>query len=399
MTLMSNKSTSPDSVPSVNGNDPSPLKPLFPFLDLQSQFRTIREEIMGAVTQVLESQHFILGPEVAAFEQELEKDLDLKFAVTCASGSDALLLALMAIEVAPGDEIITTPFTFVATAGSIARLGARPVFVDVDPETYNIDPRVIEAALTPKTRAIIPVHLFGMSADLDPILALAQRHSVTVIEDAAQAIGARYKGRQVGSIGTFGCFSFFPSKNLGGAGDGGMVGTNDAILADRLSLLRTHGSRTKYEYELIGMNSRLDALQAAILRVKCRHLASWTSGRQRKAERYRVLFREFQLDHVVRVPVAGPEYFHVYNQFVIRVKKRDELRIHLQKVGIPTEIYYPKPLHLQPAFSYLGYKQGALPHAESISDEVLALPVYSELEDQQQDAIVEAISHFYGVRT
>jgi dTDP-4-amino-4,6-dideoxygalactose transaminase len=396
MIPVSNDNARQDVVPSTF-KAAAPKRAQLPFLDLRSQFGPIREEVMSVVTRVLESQHFILGPEVAAFERELEKYLDLKFAITCASGSDALLLALMAIEVAPEDEIITTPFTFVATAGSIARLGARPVFVDIDPETYNIDPRLIEAALTPKTRAIIPVHLFGMSADLDPILELVKRQSVAVIEDAAQAIGARYKGRQVGSIGTFGCFSFFPSKNLGGAGDSGMVGTNDAILADRLSLLRTHGSRKKYEYELIGMNSRLDALQAAILRVKFRHLSSWTSGRQGKAERYRVLFREYHLDHAVKVPATGPDYLHVYNQFVIRVKKRDELRAHLQKAGIPTEIYYPKPLHLQPAFAYLGYRQGAFPHAESVSNEVLALPVYSELEDWQQDTIVEAISRFYGV--
>ena len=395
MIPVSDKNGRQDVVPTAV--EAPPKRAQLPFLDLQSQFESIREEVVSAVTRVLESQHFILGPEVAAFEQELSKALDLKFAITCASGSDALLLALMAIDVAPGDEIITTPFTFVATAGSIARLGARPVFVDIDPGTYNIDPCLIEAALTPKTRAVIPVHLFGMSADLDPILELAKRRSVAVIEDAAQAIGARYKGRQVGSIGTFGCFSFFPSKNLGGAGDGGMVGTNDAVLADRLSLLRTHGSRTKYEYELIGMNSRLDALQAAILRVKFPHLSSWTSGRQRKAERYRVLFREYHLDPVVKLPPTAPEYFHVYNQFVIRVKKRDQLRTHLQKAGIPTEIYYPKPLHLQPAFAYLGCKQGAFPHAESVSNEVLALPVYSELEDWQQDAIVEAIGRFYGV--
>ena len=302
----------------------------------------------------------------------------------------------MAIDAGPGDEVITTPFTFVATAGSIARLGAKPAFVDIDPETFNIDPSQMEAAITPKTCAIIPVHLFGLSADLDPIVKLARERNLAVIEDAAQAIGAQYKGRPVGGLGTFGCFSFFPSKNLGGAGDGGMIGTNDPALADRMTLLRTHGSRTKYEYELIGMNSRLDALQAAILRVKFRHLSSWTSGRQGRAERYRKLFREAGLDRQVKLPTAGPDYIHVYNQFVIRVEKRDQLKAHLQRAGIPTDIYYPKPLHLQPAFAYLGYKQGAFPQSESISHEVVALPVYSELKDEHQDAVVAAIADFYG---
>ena len=243
----------------------------------------------------------------------------------------------------------------------------------------------------------MPVHLFGLSADLDPILKLAKKRSLAVIEDAAQAIGAQYKGKPVGGLGTFGCFSFFPSKNLGGAGDGGMIGTNDPALADRLTVLRTHGSRTKYEYELLGMNSRLDALQAAILRVKLRHLSSWAAGRQRRADRYRKLFREAGLDGQVKLPVAGADYVHVYNQFVIRVEQRDQLKSHLQRAGIPTEIYYPKPLHLQPAFAYLGYKQGAFPQSESISGEVLALPVYSELKDEHQDAVVSAIAEFYGL--
>ena len=371
-------------------------KPLFPFLDLQAQFKTMRDEVITAVTRVLDSQHFILGPEVAAFEQEIKKDIGAEFAISCASGSDALLLALMAIDAVPGDEVITTPFTFVATAGSIARLGAKPVFVDIDPETFNIDPSQIEAAITAKTRAIMPVHLFGLSADLDPIIEMAKERNLAVIEDAAQAIGAQYKGKPVGGMGTFGCFSFFPSKNLGGAGDGGIIGTNDPALADRLTLLRTHGSRTKYEYELLGMNSRLDALQAAILRVKLRHLSSWASGRQGRADRYRKLFHEAGLDGQVKLPVAGADYVHVYNQFVIRVEKRDQLRAHLQRCGIPTDIYYPKPLHLQPAFAYLGYKQEAFPQSESISREVLALPVYSELRDEHQDAVVAAIAEFYG---
>jgi dTDP-4-amino-4,6-dideoxygalactose transaminase len=388
--------TDKDVAPAAKVNREPAKKPLFPFLDLQSQFKTMREEVITAVTRVLDSQHFILGPEVAAFEQEIKNDIGAEFAISCASGSDALLLALMAIDAGPGDEVITTPFTFVATAGSIARMGSKPVFVDIDPETFNIDPSQIEAAITSKTRAIMPVHLFGLSADLDPIIKMAKQRNLAVIEDAAQAIGAQYKGRPVGGLGTFGCFSFFPSKNLGGAGDGGMIGTNDPALADRLTLLRTHGSRTKYEYELLGMNSRLDALQAAILRVKFRHLSAWTSGRQGRAERYRKLFHQAGLDRQVKLPVAGADYVHVYNQFVIRAEKRDQLRAHLQRSGIPTDIYYPKPLHVQPAFAYLGYKPGAFPQSESISNEVLALPVYGELKDEHQDAVVAAIAEFYG---
>lgn len=389
--------TEKEDAASMNVSRGPARKPLFPFLDLQSQFKTTREEVITAVTKVLDSQHFILGPEVSAFEQEIKNEIGAEFAISCASGSDALLLALMAIDVAPGDEVITTPFTFVATAGSIARLRAKPVFVDIHPETFNIDPDQIEAAITPKTRAVMPVHLFGLSADLDPIIKLAKQHNLAVIEDAAQAIGARYKGKRVGSRGTFGCFSFFPSKNLGGAGDGGIIGTNDPSLADRLTLLRTHGSRTKYEYELLGINSRLDALQAAILRVKLRYLSFWVAGRQGRADRYRELFREAGLEGQVKLPVAGGDYVHVYNQFVVRVEKRDQLKAHLQGAGVPTEIYYPKPLHLQPAFTYLGYKQGAFPQSEAISHEVLALPVYSELKDEHQDAVVEAIAEFYGV--
>ena len=384
-------------VATENLNREPPKKPLFPFLDLQSQFKTMREEVIGAVTKVLDSQHFILGPEVAAFEQEIKREIGAEFAISCASGSDALLLALMALDIAPGEEVITTPFTFVATAGSIARLRAKPVFVDIDPETFNIDPDQIEAAITSKTRAIMPVHLFGLSADLDPIIRLAKQRNLAVIEDAAQAIGAHYNGKPVGGLGAFGCFSFFPSKNLGGAGDGGMIGTNDPALADRLTLLRTHGSRTKYEYELLGMNSRLDALQAAILRVKLRYLSLWAAGRQGRADRYRELFREAGLEGQVTLPVTPANSVHVYNQFVVRVEKRDQLKAHLQRAGVPTEIYYPKPLHLQPAFTYLGYKQGAFPQSEAISQEVLALPVYGELKDEHQDVIVAAIAEFYGI--
>jgi dTDP-4-amino-4,6-dideoxygalactose transaminase len=365
-----------------------------PFLDLKAQFSGIRQEIMEAVTRVLESQHFILGPEVEAFEKEVGVLTSCSRVIGCASGSDALILALLALEIGRGDEVITTPFTFVATAGSIARVGAKPVFVDIDPSTFNISPRAIEKAITSRTKAILPVHLFGLSADMNEINAIARAHRLPVIEDAAQAIGARYEGRAAGSMGIMGCFSFFPSKNLGSAGDGGLVTTNDAELAQKLFLLRVHGARKKYEYDLLGMNSRLDALQAAILRVKLRHLDGWAAARRRNADRYRELFHEFRLESLVNSPLVPPRCIHVYNQFTIRVKDRDALREHLQSRGIPTEIYYPKPLHLQNAFSYLGYKPGDFPVSELASREVVSLPIYPELTDEQQRTIVAAIADF-----
>jgi dTDP-4-amino-4,6-dideoxygalactose transaminase len=382
-------SMSPAVPPKTAGN----VSP-FPFLDLKAQFASIREETLAAVQRVLESQQLIMGSEVAAFEKEVAEPLGSRHAISCASGSDALLLALMAYGVGPGDEVITTPFTFVATAGSIARLGARPVFVDIDPLTYNLDPRWIESAITPRTRAIIPVHLFGLPADMDEISAIASRHDLRVIEDAAQAIGARYRGKSVGTIGHVGCFSFFPSKNLGGAGDGGMLVTQDPEVADRLKVLRVHGSREKYSYELLGMNSRLDALQAAILRVKLKHLEKWADARRRNADRYRSLFEEFALKDFVSVPEAPAHCDHVYNQFVIRTNRRDELRSSLRQAGIPTEIYYPSPLHLQPAFAYLGNALGDFPDAEAACKEVLALPIYPELSERQQRLVVEQIASF-----
>jgi dTDP-4-amino-4,6-dideoxygalactose transaminase len=365
-----------------------------PFLDLKAQYAGIREEVLEAVTRVLESQHFILGPEVEALEKEVSALTACNHAIGCASGSDALILALLALEIGRGDEVITTPFTFVASAGSIARVGAKPVFVDIDPETFNVSPRAIEKAVTSRTKAIMPVHLFGLSADMDEIIAIAAGHGIAVIEDAAQAIGARYEGRAVGRLGLLGCFSFFPSKNLGGAGDGGLVTTQDASLAERLRLLRVHGGRKKYEYELLGMNSRLDALQAAILRVKLRHLDQWAAGRRRNAERYLELFHEFRLESMIRPPVMPPGYAHVYNQFTIRVRDRDALREHLQSRGIPTEIYYPKPLHLQKAFAYLGHKSGDFPESEAASLEVLSLPIYPELTEENQRSVVAAIADF-----
>ncbi len=372
-------------------------KPLFPFLDLKAQFSPIREEVEEAIARVLTSQQFILGPEVESFEKEMAEFLGCGFAIGCASGSDALLLSLMALGIQAGDEVITTPFTFVATAGSIARLGAKPVFVDIDPRTYNLEPAQAENAITPRTRAIIPVHLFGQSAQMAPILKLAKAQGVAVIEDAAQAIGALYHGKPVGTLGTLGCFSFFPSKNLGGAGDGGLVTTDDASLADRLKLLRVHGSRSKYDYEVLGINSRLDSLQAAILRVKLRHLGVWTNGRRRNAKTYCDLFSRAGLSQV-GVPIETDGLFHVYNQFVIRVHDRDELRQYLRKLGVPTEIYYPSPLHLQPAFKYLGYKENDFPSAETAAAEVLALPICNEVTEDQLQVVVNAIADFYSTQ-
>jgi len=387
-------------VPGGSGSErtaiqPEKKKPL-QFLDLKAQFASIREDVLKAVESVFESQHFILGKEVQLLEQELASFVGVPEAVGCASGSDALYLSLLALHIGRGDEVITTPFTFVATAGAIARTGAKPVFVDIDPVTYNIDPSRIEAAITDKTRAIIPVHLFGLAADLDAILKIANGHNVAVVEDAAQAIGATYRGRQVGGFGLCGCFSFFPSKNLGCAGDGGLITTTDAQIADELRLLRAHGSRKKYQYEILGTNSRLDALHAAILRVKLPHLEGWAQKRAEHAELYKALFGSTGLTSILGLPSTPDGWAHVYNQFVIRVPRREELRVFLDSQGIPTDVYYPSPLHVQPAFSYLGYEHGSFPEAEKASSEVLALPVYPELSRQDQERVVTSISDFYS---
>lgn len=367
-----------------------------PLLDLTAQFREIREDVLDAVTDVLTSQHFILGPEVEAFEQEIAQYIGVRYAVGCASGSDALLLAQMAIGIGPGDEVITTPFTFGATAGSIVRLGAKPVFIDIDPGTFNLDGRQLEAAVTPRTRAIMPVHLFGLPANMDLVLAVARKHNLAVIEDAAQAIGAQWKGQAAGSMGTFGCFSFFPSKNLGGAGDGGMVVTNDAQLAQLLRALRIHGAPRKYRYNVLGMNSRLDAIQAAILRVKLRHLESWTERRRSHAETYREMFSGFSQESLpISTPYTPTEAFHVYNQYTIRTLRRDELQVYLAERGINTEVYYPVPLHLAPAFAHCGYAQENFPHAERACAEVLSLPVYPELTFVDQRSVVTSIAGLY----
>ncbi|HYM06226.1 MAG TPA: DegT/DnrJ/EryC1/StrS family aminotransferase [Terriglobales bacterium] len=379
--------------------DPAAPKLLFPFLDLKAEYATMREDIRAAVDKVLESQQFIMGPQVKQLEAEIAAFIGSSFAVSCASGSDALLLALMALGVDSGDEVITPPFTFVATAGSVARLKAKPVFVDIDRETYNLDPTRLEAAITRRTRAIMPVHLFGLPAEMGKISEIARVHGIPVIEDAAQSIGARFGDEYVGDIGACGCFSFFPSKNLGGAGDGGMITTNDPELAERISVLRDHGSRKKYQYDLLGMNSRLDSLQAAILLIKFKHLEELTKARRRNAERYRQLFQQAGLDEVITLPIEPEGMRHVYNQFVVRTPRRDQLKEHLRASGIPSEIYYPSPLHLQPAFAALGYGPGAFPQSEEASQHVLALPVFPQMTEEQQKMVVKSIAQFFSARS
>jgi dTDP-4-amino-4,6-dideoxygalactose transaminase len=394
LTLLTMRTTAVDKKNAGTAPESVPLR--FEFLDLKAQFASIRGEVMEAVTRVMDSQHFILGPEVARFEHEIAARLSAKYAISCASGTDALILVLRAAGIGPGDEVITSPFSFVATAGAIALAGAKPVFVDIDPVTFNIDPQKIDEAITPSTAAIMPVHLFGLPADLDPILSLAKAKRLLVVEDAAQAIGAKYRGRHVGTIGDFGCFSFFPSKNLGGAGDGGLITTNDPAMAERLLMVRNHGSKHKYFHEILGTNSRLDALQAAALSVKLRHLGGWEAGRANRARRYQRLFEEKGLTGYLTAPQTPAEGFHhVYNQFTIRAQRRDELKEFLRQNGIPSEIYYPLCLHLQKAFAEFGYRAGSMPVAEKASAEVLSLPVFPELGDAQQDQVVQAIGTFY----
>ena len=363
-----------------------------PMLDLQAQYRPIRDAIIDVVTRVCDSQRFIMGPEVEAMERELAAYLGVAHAVGVSSGTDALLLAMMALGIGPGDEVVTSTYSFFATAGCIARTGATPVFVDIDPITYNIDPAAAAAAITPRTRAIIPVHLYGQSADLDPLLDIAQRAGVPVIEDAAQAIGAAYKGRMVGGFGRVGCFSFFPSKNLGAFGDGGLVTTGDATLAADLRRMRVHGADRQYYHQVIGGNFRLDALQAAVLRVKLPHLAGWTEARRRNAARYAGLFAEYGLTGRVTLPPEVPDRHHVYNQYVVRVPDRDAVKAYLESRHIGCAIYYPVPFHEQACFAYLGYRTGQFPHAERASRETLALPIYGELTVEQQRHVVTAMA-------
>ncbi len=369
-----------------------------PFIDHVSQNSDPADEINEKVAQVFATQQFVLGDEVSEFEFEVASYCDSREAIGCASGTDALLLALMALDLKPGDEVITSPYTFFATGGAIHRAGAVPVFVDIQPDCFNIDPAAVEAAITPNTRAILPVHLYGQCADMLPLWRLAVRHDLTIIEDAAQAIGSELSGRRAGVLGTMGCFSFFPTKNLGGAGDGGMITTDDADLAARLRRLRVHGDCGGYHHLEVGLNSRLDALQAAVLRVKLPHLESWTEARRENAARYRTLFEEFGLLDAVELPQELPSRRHIYNQFCIRVKggRRDEVKASLHQQQVGCAIYYPIPLHLQPCFQHLGYEAGALPESERAAQETLALPIFAELTAQQQERVVQAISIALG---
>lgn len=367
-----------------------------PLLDLQAQYAPLRQPLLDAVTRVCDSQRFIMGPEVDGLESELASMLGVSHAIGVSSGTDALLAALMALDIGPGDEVVTSTYSFFATAGSIARLGATPVLVDIDPETFNLDPQQVAAAVTMRTKAIVPVHLYGQSADMHALVSAASHKRLPIVEDAAQAIGTRYRDRIVGSIGAIGCFSFFPSKNLGAFGDGGLVTTNDAAHAQRLRMLRNHGMEPKYYHRTIGGNFRLDALQAAVLRVKLPHLASWTEGRRRNAGRYRQLFADAGLLERVALPVERADGFHIYNQFVIRVEQRDALMRYLASQDIGTEIYYPVPFHLQECFAYLGHTRGAFPHAEAAASTSLALPIYAELTEEQQAYVVKRIAAFFA---
>jgi dTDP-4-amino-4,6-dideoxygalactose transaminase len=378
------------------------VKPV-PLLDLKPQFATIRDEIDLAVRRVVDAQAFILGPEVAEFEKEIAAYVGVTHAIGCASGTDALVLSLAALSVRAGDEIVTTPFSFFASASCAALLGATPVFVDIEPGTFNIDVARIEDAITPQTKAIVPVHLFGQCASMDAILELGHRRGIPVVEDACQAIGATYTSKRLGetrgagSMGTTGAFSFFPSKNLGAFGDGGLVTTNDDALAARLRILRVHGERERYKHESIGWNSRLDALQAAVLRVKLPHLDDWSRRRVANADRYDRMFADAGLvaSESVTLPLRAPEAGHIFNQYTIRVKRRQELGEHLKSRGIGWGIYYPIPLHLQECFSHLGYESGDMPEAERASEEVLSLPIFPELEPAQLERVVAEISAFY----
>ena len=366
-----------------------------PLLDLKAQYRGMKSEILAAMEAVCDEQGFVLGPRVAEFENATAQYVGSRHAIGCASGSDALLLALMASGVKAGDEVITVPFTFFATAGAISRLGARPVFIDIESDSFNIDSHQIERAMTQRTKAFIPVHLFGQCADMAAINGIAKPRGIRVIEDACQAIGAAQEGRRAGILADVGCFSFFPTKNLGGFGDGGLMTTDDNGLADALAMLRVHGSRVRYLHEAVGINSRLDALQAAVLHVKLKYLDRWTEGRRRNAERYERLFTQAQLLDRVLLPVTKPGNFHVYNQYTVRVRQRDELRNFLKERGVGSEVYYPLPMHLQNCYHDLGYHKGSFPVSERAAEEVLSLPIYAELTEEQQAYVVQMIGEFY----
>lgn len=361
-----------------------------PLLDLKAQYAKIKDEVLTAVSEVLESQRCIGGPKVTELEEKIAAVSDCKFAVGVSSGTDAILNSLMSLDIGAGDEVITTPFTFFATVGCIARTGATPVFADIDPETFNINPELVASAVTEKTKAIMPVHLFGQMADMDPIMEVAKKHNLAVIEDAAQSITSIYKGKKAGSIGTAGCFSFFPSKNLGGIGDGGMAVTNDEKLYERMVMMRNHGMNPKYYHKYIGGNFRLDPIQAAALLIKLPHLNDWSEARRRNAAYYDEKFK----GTAVKTPYISPDCITIYNQYCIRVPKRDEVVAHLRKNNIGCEIYYPVPLHLQECFEYLGYKEGDFPESEKAAKEVMALPIYPELTDEMKDYAAGTILSF-----
>ncbi|MHC4460447.1 MAG: DegT/DnrJ/EryC1/StrS family aminotransferase [Planctomycetota bacterium] len=361
-----------------------------PLLDLEAQYATIKDEVLAAVSEVLESQRCIGGPKVAELEEKIAAMSDSRFAVGASSGTDAILNSLMSLEIGSGDEVITTPFTFFATVGCIVRTGAKPVFVDIDPRTFNINPALIASAVTEKTKAVMPVHLFGQMADMDPIMEIANKYNLAVIEDAAQSITSTYKGRKAGSIGIVGCFSFFPSKNLGGIGDGGMIVTNDEQLYERLFVMRNHGSKPKYYHKYIGGNFRLDAIQAAALLVKQPHLDEWSQARRQNAVYYDRRF----VGTVVTPPYINPDCVTIYNQYVIRVPRRDEVAAYLREKNIGCAIYYPVPLHLQECFSCLRYKEGDFPESEKAAKEVLAIPVYPELTDEQMQYVASKVEAF-----
>lgn len=377
---------------------PSATPDPVPMIDLVAQYQTIRDDVQAAVTRVFEKQAFVLGDEVENFENDVAAYCDARHAIGVASGSDALLLSMMALGIGPGDEVITTPYSFFATASCITRVGARPVFADIDPVSYNLDPEAVEAAITPRTKAILPVHLYGQCAEMDPIWRVAVKHHLPVVEDAAQAIGSMYRGRKAGVLGTVGCFSFFPTKNLGGAGDGGMVTTDDKDLAARIKRLRVHGDFGGYNHLEVGLCSRLDALQAAVLAVKLKHLDSWSGARHDNALRYQELFTDYGLTDRVILPAELKERRHVYNQYIVRVDAahRDGLIAGMKKNQVGCAIYYPRPLHLQECFSFLQNRAGQFPEAERAAAETIALPIYAELGAERQRRVVQTISKVFS---
>jgi dTDP-4-amino-4,6-dideoxygalactose transaminase len=370
-----------------------------PLIDMSRQYATIEKDVQAALERVCASGRFVLGPDCSELEQVISRYCRVKHAIACASGSDALLLALIALDVGPGDEVVLPSFTFFATAAAVARLGARPVFADIEPDTFNIKAAAVERLISEKTKVILPVHLYGQCAEMPALVDLALNRDLSVVEDAAQAIGAEYAGCRAGGIGDIGCFSFYPTKNLGGFGDGGLLTTNRDHLAEKLRLLRVHGMQPRYHHQVLGINSRLDSLQAAVLNVKLPYLDDWTDARQRHATRYSELFAETGLDGVLKLPPTAPHRRHVWNQYIVRVPdgRRDALRQHLTDRKIGTEIYYPVPLHLQPCLAYLGYRPGDLPETERAAAETLALPIFPELTAAEQELVVHEVAAYFGI--